>query len=334
MKKEIKAISRFLIIFLFITLNAHADFQVRIVQFQPIDAPPEKFDILELVKDAQEFYRNEMQRHGYGPKTFRVENIAGEFRVHTVNGNHPIERYTTATPAEVIEEFPAELPHPNNVYIVVINGLQGFKGPDGISAGVSRNASCEVSGGELCLAGSNPLLDFRTLVQTLGITFGLRSNISNPKSIMHGNLAARMGEDQGELSDYEARWLDKSHYFNPLHHIPLHHINSLPEMKAVLPVIVGRKTIRIRVNLSSRIKLHQAIVMRHWKDVIGYDFLSGTKDTAHFQIEKNLLEGVRFLQMNVMDINGNNCVHYVKVDLAAPVNANQKKLIPWAIIKR
>ena len=66
MKKQIKAISSFLIFCLFITLSAHADFrfEVRIVQFQPTDAPPEKFDILELVNDAQEFYRNEMQRHG------------------------------------------------------------------------------------------------------------------------------------------------------------------------------------------------------------------------------------------------------------------------------
>ena len=57
MKKEIKVISSFLIIFLFLTLNAHADFrfQVRIVQFQPTDAPAEKVDIVEIAKGAQEF---------------------------------------------------------------------------------------------------------------------------------------------------------------------------------------------------------------------------------------------------------------------------------------
>ena len=327
MKKQIKAISSFLIFCLFITLSAHADFrfEVRIVQFQPTDAPPEKFDILELVNDAQEFYRNEMQRHGYGPKTFKVEKIAGKIRVHTANGKHPIRHYTTKTIEKVIQDLPAELKRLNNIYIIVINGLQEIKHSNIITAGIARSAHCSVSQGELCLAGANPTLDFRVLVHALGTTFGLRHNIFNPKAIMKSTL----GDDQNEFSDYEARWLDKSPYFNPPHPT-----DPLPEIKTVHPVIVGRETIRIRVDLSSRNELHQAIAMRHWKDVIAYDFLSGTEATAHFLIEKNLLERVFSIDMLVMDIKGNSCVYDVRVGLAAPVNANQKKLIPWANIKR
>lgn len=325
MKKEIKAISSFLIIFLFITLSAYADFrfQVRIVQFQPTDAPPEKIDILEFVKDSQEFYRHEMQRHGYGPKTFRVENFAGKFRVHTVNGKHPIEHYTNGTWEKVKQELPAELTRLNNIYIIVINGLQGLD--NNRFPGKAFNAFGGAAGGELFLAGSNPTLDFRVLVHELGHTFGIMHNTSNPKSIMQAQLI----QGQGELSDYESRWLDKSHYFNPPHPI-----ESVPKIERVYPIIVGRETIRIRVDLSSREDLHQAMAMRHWKDVIDYAFLSGAKDTAHFQIEKNLLEGVRSIEMQVMDTKGNNHVYHIKVDLSAAVNANQKKLIPWGNIKR
>ena len=327
MKKQIKAISSFLIFCLFITLSAHADFrfEVRIVQFQPTDAPPEKFDILELVNDAQEFYRNEMQRHGYGPKTFKVEKIAGKIRVHTANGKHPIKHYTTETIEKVIQDLPAELKRLNNIYIVVINGLQEIKHSNIITVGIARSSHCGASGGEICLAGASPTLDLRVLVNTLGISFGLRHNISNPKSIMKATL----GADQNEFSDYEARWLDKSHYFNPPHPI-----DSQPEIKTVHPVIIGREKIRIRVDLSSPNELHQAIAMKHWKDVIAYDFLSGTEATAHFLIEKNLLERVFSIDMLVMDIKGNSCVYDVRVGLAASVSANQKKFIPWANIKR
>lgn len=199
MKKEIKAIRRFLIIFLFITLSAYADFrfQVRIVQFQPTDAPPENVDILEFVKDAQEFYRDEMQRHGYGPKTFRVEKFAG-IRVHFVNGKHPIEHYTTGTLEKVTQELPAELQRLNNIYIVMINGLPGI-GNDRFTPGVARDISCGASGGDLLLAADNPDLDFRVLVHELGHTFGIMHNISDPKSIMQGRL--RLVEGQGGLSD-------------------------------------------------------------------------------------------------------------------------------------
>ena len=271
-----------------------------------------------------------MQRHGYGPKTFKVEKIAGKFRVHTANGKHPIKHYTTGTIEKVIQDLPNELKRINNIYIIVINGLREIKFSNEISQGVARSGHCDVSNGELFLAGANPALDFRTLVQGLGFTFGLRHNIFNPNSIMKaGIIAEHLGDGQDELSNYEARWLDKSHYFNPPHPI-----DPPPEMKAEHPVIVGRETIRIRVDLSSRNELHQAIAMRHWEDVIAYDFLSGTKDTAHFQIEKNLLERVPSIDMLVMDIKGNSCFYKIKVGLAASVNANQKKLMPWAIIKR
>ena len=332
MKKNIKTISSFLILFLFITLSVHADFrfEVRIVQFQPTDAPPEKFDILELVEDAREFYRSEMQRHGYGPKTFRVEKIAGKIRVHTADGKHPIKHYTTRTIEKVIQDLPDELKRLNNIYIIVINGLQGIKSSDDITSGLARSAHCGGSGGEICLAGSSPTLDLRALVQGLGFTLGIRHNIFNPNSVMKaGIIAERLEDGQGELSDYETRWLDKSHYFNPPHPI-----DPPPEIKTVQPVIIGRKTIRIRVDLSSRNELHQAIAMRYWKDVISYDFLSGTEATAHFQIEKNLLERVHFIDLLVMDVKGNSCFYKVKVGLAAAVNANQKKLIPWANIKK
>ena len=292
MKKEIKVISSFLIIFLYLALNVHADFrfQVRIVQFQPTDAPAEKVDIVEIAKGAQEFYRDEMQRHGYGPKTFRFEKFAGKIRVHTITGKHPMEHYTLGTREKIRQELPAELKRENNTYIIVVNGLQEMEKERFIW--YAQAVECGYIGGDLYLAGGNPHLDVEYFVQGLGWTFGIRHNILDPKSIMQVPLI----HGQDKLSDYEARWLDKSHYFNPPQPI-----DSVPEIKGVHPVIVGRETIRVRVDFSSRNGLHQATAIKH-PDVIAYAFLSGVKDTAHFQIEKNLIKGKCFIGIQVMDI--------------------------------
>ncbi len=63
---------------------------VRLVYFLPNDRParPDRIEALrQLIKDAQEFYADEMERHGYGRKTFTIETDGkGEPVVHRVNG--------------------------------------------------------------------------------------------------------------------------------------------------------------------------------------------------------------------------------------------------------
>ena len=71
---------------------------VRLVYFLPNDRParPDRIEALrQLIKDTQEFYADEMERHGYGGKTFRVEtDTNGEPVVHQLDGKFAEEHYS------------------------------------------------------------------------------------------------------------------------------------------------------------------------------------------------------------------------------------------------
>ena len=60
--------------------TAQSNNMVRLVYFLPNDRParPERVSAFQqLIKDAQTFYANQMEAHGYGRKTFRVETDRG-----------------------------------------------------------------------------------------------------------------------------------------------------------------------------------------------------------------------------------------------------------------
>ena len=54
-------------------LTADAQLIVRTIYFQPTDAPGPTRQIFDLLTETQDFFRSEMERHGYGAKTFRHE---------------------------------------------------------------------------------------------------------------------------------------------------------------------------------------------------------------------------------------------------------------------
>ena len=61
------------ILLLWVSMVSDAQFVVRTVYFQPTDAPNPTRQIFDLLTKSPDFYRNEMERHGYGPKTFKLE---------------------------------------------------------------------------------------------------------------------------------------------------------------------------------------------------------------------------------------------------------------------
>ena len=88
MKKYI-AITLFFAILLLPCADAQ-QFTVRTVYFQPTDAPaPVNREIINLLIESKDFYRDEMSRHGYGLKTFTLETDPfGNVGFHIVKGKH------------------------------------------------------------------------------------------------------------------------------------------------------------------------------------------------------------------------------------------------------
>ena len=82
----------FMILFSFLPLSFAQDSRpiVRLIYFLPRDRHPqpdidEKMDA--LIKEAQKFYADQMEAHGFGRKTFRFETDENEnAKVHHVNG--------------------------------------------------------------------------------------------------------------------------------------------------------------------------------------------------------------------------------------------------------
>ena len=102
---------------------------VRLVYFLPNDRParPDRMAALQqLIKDAQQFYADEMHRHEFGRKTFTVEtDNNGEPLVHQINGKFREEYYyseeltDSSVWAELIEHFDEDdLQH---VYFIAID---------------------------------------------------------------------------------------------------------------------------------------------------------------------------------------------------------------------
>ena len=101
---------------------------VRLVYFLPSDRPARQDRIAalrQLIKEAQQFYADEMHRHGFGRKTFTFETDEdGEPLIHQINGKFTDEHYYNGSTSyevwrEIREHFDeGDLQH---VYFVAID---------------------------------------------------------------------------------------------------------------------------------------------------------------------------------------------------------------------
>ena len=103
---------------------------VRLVYFLPNDRParPDRVVALrQLIKDAQQFYADEMQRHGFGRKTFTVETDKdGEPVVHHVHGQfNENYYYNRFTGLEVWKEFFEHADDLQHIYLFAIDLSSG-----------------------------------------------------------------------------------------------------------------------------------------------------------------------------------------------------------------
>ena len=95
-----------------------ADFTVRVIYFQPTDAPvAAPIDkIRYAMEHAQEYYADEMERHKFGRKTFRLErDDTGKIVVHNVRGRHPASYYAGDTEGRLNAELPAKMKNQNDI---------------------------------------------------------------------------------------------------------------------------------------------------------------------------------------------------------------------------
>ena len=110
-------------------LNVGEPRTVRLIYFLPNDRPfrAEEVDSMKVaILQIQAFYAAQMQAHGYGNKTFRIETDAqGEPMVHRVDGQHPDGHYFDDTFGTVQDEIEQAFDVMENIYFIIIDNSSG-----------------------------------------------------------------------------------------------------------------------------------------------------------------------------------------------------------------
>ena len=217
---------------------------IRLVYFLPNDRParPDRIEALrQLIKDTQQFYADEMERHGFGRKTFRVETDKdGKPVVHRVNGKFNDDYYQKSVEPGVWEEIVAYFEDFQHVYFIAIDVSSEILGEstcglgamsylsfgDGYgfvpfaSGGLALRHRHQTSGEEalggyaIIPASGHCFFDdvydhnhpLRVTTHELAHVFGLDHDFSDPDSAVGGRGF--------RFSECDTEWLSVSRFFN------------------------------------------------------------------------------------------------------------------------
>ena len=228
-------------------LNVGEPRTVRMIYFLPNDRPY-RADVVQRMKDEilniQAFYAEQMEAHGYGRRTFRVEtDPQGEPKVHRVDGQQPNSDYQRGNHGNWLSDIEqAGFDITANVYFIVmdlINDEGGFGGRWG------------KNGGEARLLGN---VWFTVAAHELGHAFGLHHDFHDDTYIMSYG-----GEQRRSLSACHAEFLSVHPYFNP-------NISTREDDPPTIELIsstrytAGTKRVPVRLKISGSARLHQAIL--------------------------------------------------------------------------
>jgi len=247
MKKRI-----YTILILIFTASAYAQHpEIQVIYFQPSDVekPTEKdFEkITEVLTETQNFFRNQMLKHGYGPKTF-----AFACKIHLVTGTRPLREYvdvdddTGLTRMEL--DFPRrlrmEFGERENTQVIFLGGA-GMVFLDALAGAFEE---CQVG----CLWWVLTPFDAPNLLtiataHELGHTFGL-AHVNQANALMFPHIADN-GLPQSlkrfSISAAEALILSKNPFF---HDMPVEVLGKKPNLE---PLSIHRK---ITLSLWARFK--------------------------------------------------------------------------------
>ena len=187
---------------------------VQVLYFLPSDRTPQrdlnaKLDT--LMKEVQTFFADEMERHGFGRKTFALETDAeGEVVVHRINGRKVDAYYHTETRNKVLTEISLQRFYAKkNIYVAIVDVSTERIGARTVcGVGGHRRQNTGELGGSAFIPASGGCFNFGTTAHELGHTFGLYHDFGNDAYIMS------YGFNSTELAPCTTEWLDAHRYFN------------------------------------------------------------------------------------------------------------------------
>ena len=251
------------------------EYVVRQIYFHPSDRqPPQDIDTTfdALVNDVQQFYADEMERHGFGRKTFRLETDAqGKTVRYHVKGKFTNAYYLNNTNArkEINEQFNLSEHFIFLIFFdwddpVEISPRSGGSGAGHPFAGIANITLTNYHKAPSTLHRTLHRSVFNTVAHELGHAFGLPHDFRDDRYMMSYGPAERRGD---QLSYCAAEWLDVHRYFNTVHNS----LYQVPTINMLEPAFVSSpNTIRLRFEITHSARLHQAQLLTNSFSHVGY----------------------------------------------------------------
>ena len=320
---------------------------VRLVYFLPNDRParPDRIEALrQLIKDTQQFYADEMERYGYGRKTFRVEtDTSGVPVVHSVNGQFNNAHYLKSVEPGVWKEIVAQFEDFRHVYFIVIDQSSELLGGESCGLGAvsyfsvgggygfvpvgstgvalrhrDTTAGKEILGGYAILPAAGFCFnDTRGFLHPLRVTthelahaFGLDHDFSDPDSAVGGRGF--------RFSKCDTEWLSVSRFFNS----KAVSENASGNIQLISVPTYSPEGITLRFEVTDADGLHQAQLLvpedgswGPWK-LIGCQALDGQTQRVEF-LSSELTSAPERVMLQFMDDLGNITWATFLVDIAS-----------------
>lgn len=185
--------------------SAPAPHRLHVVYFLPKDAtlPPDAPARLDrMVRHIRDFFRDELNRTGFGPLTFPIEtDDLGKLRLHVVEGEKPADGYSTGSFFEISRVARSAL-HRRGIptdasYLLIIAALRDGAAP---YAGIGT-----VNGGN-CIIVDLPHLDPARFADPAPVPGGSRTgakSIGQDNTIYIGGAAHELGHAFGQPHNRE-----------------------------------------------------------------------------------------------------------------------------------
>ena len=203
--------------------NASQSDVVKLLYFLPSDRAPRpdiQKKLNHLINDVQNFFADEMERHGFGRKTVNFEkNRDNSPKVYLIEGRTTQDFYFIKTDKKVRNEVEQVLDSSNSVNFIVVDISNILSRKEGSIVSAKPNPSKStyiedmsgIRGGEVIMTVGDEGYSTVLVARHLGYTFGLNNDLRDPSYIMS------YGKEKNRLSKSSAEWLNKSRYFNAIH---------------------------------------------------------------------------------------------------------------------
>ena len=274
---------------------------VRLIYFFPNDQQPQrnmntKMDT--LIKDVQQIYADEMERHGFGRKTFRIETDAtGKAVVHRIKGRFSDAYYQENNWDSVWDEISKRFDLSKNFYVTSIETRNT------VLCGLGRTYSS--MGGGILIPSSGMCFGTGATTHELGHAFRLDHDFRN--DLYH--MSYGKDWEKNQFSPCAAKWLDAHRAFNTAHAAVDEPATVKILRKSVVP---SSNAMRLRFKVTDPNGLHQVQLKTDTTDadpgpgpkLIDCKSLSGESRTVEF-VTTLLTPKHKRVYLAVMDVHGN-----------------------------